>query len=175
MILRERDYGVAERVVAWQREGMTDGFTLTRTIEGSPAEVYAAWTRPDRLGWFSTELSPPEERPAVDARPGGVWRQRMVESADREYVTGGVYRELVPDERLVFTWGAEGGWPALEDGPAVTVALDGPETAGPTELTLRLDVPDGTDPSVWIGDACRGGWGATLDRLVAAFAERPLP
>ena len=46
---------------------------------------------------------------------GGVWRQRMVIDEDTEYFTGGVYRGIVQDERLVFSWGgATDGWPTLD-------------------------------------------------------------
>jgi uncharacterized protein YndB with AHSA1/START domain len=39
-----------------------------------------------------------------------------------------VYREIVPDEKLVFAWGATDGWPKLDpdrlhDSPQVTVTL----------------------------------------------------
>ena len=30
------------------------------------------------------------------------------------YQTGGVYLEIVPDQQLVFAWGATDGWPALD-------------------------------------------------------------
>jgi len=33
----------------------------------------------------------------------------MVISESTAYPTGGVYREIVRDEKLVFSWGAEGG------------------------------------------------------------------
>ena len=38
----------------------------------------------------------------------------MVISESTDYITGGVYREIVADEKLVFSWGASGGWPELD-------------------------------------------------------------
>jgi uncharacterized protein YndB with AHSA1/START domain len=32
---------------------------------------------------------------------------------DRPYATGGIYREIMPPETLVFSWGAVGGWPRI--------------------------------------------------------------
>jgi uncharacterized protein YndB with AHSA1/START domain len=50
----------------------------------------------------------------------------MIESEDRSYTTGGIYREILPPEKLVFTWGAADGWPLFDparpdDGPVVTL------------------------------------------------------
>ena len=52
----------------------------------------------------------------------------MVIDRSTVYFTGGVYREIVPDEKLVFAWGATDGWPKLDpdrldDSPQVTVTL----------------------------------------------------
>ena len=35
-------------------------------------------------------------------RVGGAWRQQMIIDESTAYVTSGVYREIVPDEKLVF-------------------------------------------------------------------------
>ena len=86
----------------------------------------------------------PAEPIELDLRVGGVWRQQMVISESTAYPTGGVYREIVRDEKLVFSWGAEGGWPELdptrpEDSPLVTVLLaqDGARTA----MTVTVELP----------------------------------
>ena len=43
--------------------------------------------------------------------------------------TGGIYQEIVQDEKLVFTWGAVDGWPRIgqedpDDCPIVTIVLN---------------------------------------------------
>ena len=38
----------------------------------------------------------------------------MVIDESTNFVTGGIYREIVEDERLVFTWGATDGWPKID-------------------------------------------------------------
>ena len=102
-------------------------FTVTWTLDAPAAEVFRAWTEPDKLDWFYNDTMPvPDEPIELDLRVGGVWRQQMVISESTAYPTGGVYREIVRDEKLVFSWGAEGGWPELdptrpEDSPLVTV------------------------------------------------------
>lgn len=89
------------------------GFTITRTLDSTPERVYRAWTEPDKLGWFFSGNGQVDEPIEVDARVGGAWRQRMNVDETTSYLTGGVYRELVPGERIVFDWGAVGGWPEL--------------------------------------------------------------
>jgi uncharacterized protein YndB with AHSA1/START domain len=150
-------------------------FTRTWTFAASPAEVFRAWTDPDRLGWFYNDQQPiPSEPIEVDLRVGGAWRQRMVIDEETSYFTGGVYREIVPDEKLVFAWGAVDGWPELDpdrldDSPQVTVTL-APAGDG-TELRLRVELPEGPARES-LRDfwplAVSNGWGDTVDRLAQA-------
>ena len=149
-------------------------FTRVWTLAASPAEVFRAWTDPDRLDWFYNDKQPiPSERIELDLRVGGVWRQLMVIDENTSYYTGGVYREIVPGEKLVFSWGAVDGWPELDpdrldDSPLVTVTL-GPAGEG-TELRLRLELPEGLSRER-LGDfwplAIQNGWRDTVERLVA--------
>ena len=126
-------------------------FTLTWTLDSPCAD--ATWTDPDHLGWFYNDEQPvPTEPIELDLRVGGVWRQHMVINESTAYFTGGVYREIVPDEKLVFAWGATGGWPELDpsrldDSPLVTVTLsqaggehrDDPHRRAPAEHPRRPD------------------------------------
>jgi uncharacterized protein YndB with AHSA1/START domain len=122
-------------------------FTLTWTLDASPPDVFQAWTDPEHLDWFYNDQQPiPTEPIELDLRVGGVWRQRMVIDEDTAYFTGGVYREIVPDEKLVFAWGATDGWPELDvdrldESPQVTVAFD--RDGERTALTVHVEVPAG--------------------------------
>ena len=158
---------------------MQRDFTLTWTIDAPPAEVFRAWTDPDHLGWFYNDAQPlPTEPIELDLRVGGVWRQYMVIDRDTAYFTGGVYREIVPDEKLVFAWGATDGWPKLDtnrldESPLVTVTLS--QVYERTELTVQVELPAGLPddgvPEWW--SHVRGGWRDTVDRLAATFAGGP--
>jgi len=151
-------------------------FTLTWTLPATPAEVFAAWTEPDQLGWFYNDAYPePDEPIEVDLRVGGEWRQRMIVDDDTTYVTGGLYREIVPGEKLVFTWGATGGWPTLDptrpdDCPLVTVVFDGAEQG--THLTVHVELPaafaNADLPAGWL-DHVEPGMRETVDRLADRF------
>jgi uncharacterized protein YndB with AHSA1/START domain len=79
--------------------------TLKRRLNAPPAKVYAAWTDPQKIaGWFGpSQVKAGSVQAEIDARSGG--RFRISFSSDDEYYeVGGVYREVVPNERLVFSW-----------------------------------------------------------------------
>lgn len=150
---------------------------LRWTLDAPPADVFRAWTDPDYLQWFYNPEQPtPEDPIELDLRVGGVWRQRMVISEKTDYVTGGVYREIVRDEKLVFSWGAAGGWPELdperlEESPLVTISLA--EVGGQTEMRLRVDLPEHLAPDQvqeWFDMGIRDGWRDTVDRLVSSLS-----
>ena len=155
---------------------MTDatprGFTLTRTINAPRERVFAAWTEPAELDWFFSDPGAHNPAAEVDLRAGGEWRQLMVIDELDSYVTGGRYRLVVPGEKLVFAWGAEGGWPELDDdAPVVTVALV--EIDGHTEMTVTVSLPE-TLTQEQVGEqlatGMEAGWNQTVDRLVAQLA-----
>ncbi len=155
-------------------------FTLSWTLDAPRAEVFRAWTDPDHLLWFYNDDNPvPSEPIELDLRVGGVWRQHMVIDDSTAYVTGGVYREIVPDEKLVFAWGATGGWPELDpdrldDSPLVTVTLT--EARERTEMSVRVELPASFPEDrvrEWLSLGVRDGWRQTVDRLVAALASAP--
>ena len=116
------------------------------------------------LGWFFSEVAPSTVPIELDLRVGGVWRQEMIVAHDTRYVTGGVYREIDPPERLVFTWGSSPGWPPIEDGLVATVTLTA--IGQQTQMHFELDFPPH-----YAERGVREGWTETLDRLVAALAR----
>jgi uncharacterized protein YndB with AHSA1/START domain len=152
-------------------------FTLTWTLAASPAEVFRAWTDPDHLDWFYNPAQPtPSEPIELDLRIGGVWRQKMIIDESTAYMTGGVYREIVPDEKLAFAWGATDGWPTLDPdrldkSPQVTVLLS--QADGRTDMVVHVELPaslaeEGLEE--WWSKV-RDGWRDTVDRLAAGLAR----
>jgi len=119
---------------------MTDrtlGFTIARTYRATPREVWDAWTDPDAVSqwWHPHSLSTPRESVELDLRIGGRYVYTMVVDATGErIVSGGVYLEVSPYDRLVFTWGDPAADP--DDAPVVTVVLE-PVAAG-TLMTFEL-------------------------------------
>jgi uncharacterized protein YndB with AHSA1/START domain len=65
--------------------------------------VYLAWTTPELIGrWWAGNWGQVNSV-EVDPRPGGAWRYVVAGSAGTETVFVGEYREIVPDERIIWT------------------------------------------------------------------------
>jgi uncharacterized protein YndB with AHSA1/START domain len=152
-----------------------NGFTIVKRFDAPRELVFQAWTDPKHLDiWYAGSAAP--ERPTtVDLRVGGVWEFHMIENADKSYTTGGLYREIVAPERLVFTMGAVGGWPPLDlddhaDNPLVTI--DFHEVAGGTEMVFHCGFADHlTSERVqkWLDTGMEAGWTMTVNRLDMLF------
>jgi uncharacterized protein YndB with AHSA1/START domain len=154
-------------------------FTLDWTLAAPPATVFQAWTDPAHLDWFYNDSQPkPTEPMELDLRVGGVWRLQMVIDESTQYATGGVYREITPNEKIVFSWGATDGWPKLDpdrldESPLVTVELS--EVDRGTKMTVRVQLPanlpaDGV-PEWWA--MVQEGMRDTVDRLAAELERAP--
>ncbi len=100
-----------------------------------------------------------------DRRVGGKWRLCLRrDETGEELWQGGVNREIVAPERLVFTfaWDGEAGC----SGPETLVTITFAERAGKTTMTFRQEVFDTTANR----DGHQGGWTSTFDRLAEFLA-----
>ena len=81
--------------------------TIKRRINAAPSKVFAAWTDAEKLAaWFGmpAKMKPGSLRAETDLRVGGRYRISF-DGVDGEYFeVGGVYRDIVPNERLAMTW-----------------------------------------------------------------------
>ena len=139
---------------------MTQGFTMTRTLDATPEEVWRAWTEPDAIAawWHPRNTSTPRDEVEVDLRVGGQYRYTMVSDATGDrVVSGGVYLELDRPRRLVFTWGEPGADP--KDTPVITVGLEPAESG--TVMTFELRGVHGEAGDEFFYD----GWDEALDVL----------
>jgi uncharacterized protein YndB with AHSA1/START domain len=137
--------------------------TLKRRLNASPAKVYAAWTDPEKLAmwWGPSETVAGSVGAELDVRVGGRFRVSF-RTIDGEYhEVGGVYRDVVQDQRLVFSW-AWHSTPERVSQVTVTVKPDGDGTL----LTLHHEQL--FDQAT--ADGHRRGWTGTLDKLEQFFA-----
>ena len=100
--------------------------TLTRRFRARPEKVWAAWTDPEKLiGWFcTTKAKPGSMRADIDVRVGGCYRISFDMESGEYSEVGGVYREVIPNERLVFSW-AWHSTPERESLVTVSIRADG--------------------------------------------------
>jgi uncharacterized protein YndB with AHSA1/START domain len=132
--------------------------TLTRRLRAKPEKVYAAWTNPENLAqWFGPSVvTPGTTRAELDVRVGGRYRISFEATDGEHFQVDGIYREIVPNERLVFSW----AWHSTPERESlVTVSLK-PDGDG-TLLTLLHE-------QLFDQAACDGharGWNSSLDTL----------
>ena len=75
-----------------------------RTYSAPPERVWQAWTDPEALKqWFSPDPTGVVELADLDVRVGGHFRIR-VRTSDDVHDVSGIYQEVDPPRRLVFTW-----------------------------------------------------------------------
>jgi uncharacterized protein YndB with AHSA1/START domain len=137
---------------------------LTRSFAASRERVFRALTEPGQLSrwWGPDGFSVPEC--ALDLRPGGAWRTVMRSPEGQDHVVSGVYREIVPPARLVFTW----GWERADGrGHETLVTIDLREQASGTLLILNQEVFESENAR----DQHGHGWSSSLDCLERALAE----
>ena len=133
---------------------------MTHVFDAPRELVFAAWTERGHLErWQGAPEGMTVTTEEADIRPGGRFRICMRSPEGAEHWLQGVYREVLPPERLVFThaWLDADKRPAPETLVTVTFAEHG-ET---TELTLRQSGL----ASVASRDGHREGWASTFRRL----------
>jgi uncharacterized protein YndB with AHSA1/START domain len=132
--------------------------TFKRRLNAPPAKVYAAWTDPEKIArWFGpARVKAGTERAFIDARIGGRYRINFDTEDGEHYEVGGVYREIMPNARLVFSW----AWHSTPERESlVTVSLK-PDGDG-TLLTLTHEQL--FDQAA--RDGHERGWKGALDKL----------
>jgi uncharacterized protein YndB with AHSA1/START domain len=136
---------------------------IERTLPAPRSLVYQAFTDPKRIaqwmgphGFVATTIE-------GDVREGGAWRSGMRAPDGTEHIASGVYREVVPNERLVFTY-------AWEEGGA-----RGHETVCRVELSdagaqTRLVFSQGPFETRSSAEGHNGGWSQAFEKLATAVA-----
>jgi uncharacterized protein YndB with AHSA1/START domain len=149
--------------------------TITRVFDAPRALVWKAWTDPQQLmrWWGPKDYTSPFCK--IDLRVGGRYLFCMRSPEGQDYWSTGVFRELVPMERIVLTdsFADEQGnvVPASyygmgEDFPQeleVTVTLE--EVGDKTRMTLRhAGMPEGE-----MREQTRAGWNESFDKLAESL------
>jgi uncharacterized protein YndB with AHSA1/START domain len=154
-----------------------EDLVITRVFDAPRERVWKAWTEPESMmrWWGPKGFTCPVCQ--IDLRVGGTYLNCMRSPEGQDYWSTGVYREIVPPERLVCTdsFADEKGnvVPATHYGMSadfplemlVTVTFE--EHERKTKLTLRhAGLPPGKDL-----DDCRAGWSESFDKLAEVLAR----
>lgn len=126
--------------------------------------MFSVWTRPEHLArwWGPKEFTLPCCE--IDFRADGAYRFCMRSPEGEDHWVWGVYREVTPPERIVFTWDRVDLAGNPRSNSVVTVTLE--DVAGGARLTLhQADLATTTDRDEHVG-----GWTECLERLAAYVA-----
>jgi len=133
---------------------------LTRSYPVAPEKVWRAWTDAEAVKkWWGPGPGEPVSAAELDVRVGGRFRIVFGGAHGTEHECAGVYKEVVPNRRLVFTW----SWPRTT-----------PERESVVTIVFKA-VPDGTElifkHEQFFDEKARDdhkrGWSALFERLAA--------
>jgi uncharacterized protein YndB with AHSA1/START domain len=98
--------------------------TFKRRLNAAPEKIYAAWTDPEKIvKWFGPDAGPVKSA-KLDVREGGRYAIVFSTLDGVEHQVSGVYREVVPNHKLVFSW-AWRTMPERESQVTITIKPDG--------------------------------------------------
>ncbi|HEV8339685.1 MAG TPA: SRPBCC family protein [bacterium] len=142
---------------------------ITRVFDAPRELVFKAFTDPKLIPhwWGPRKYKTTVDK--MDVRPGGVWRFVHRGQDGNESAFNGVYREIVPPERLVYTFEWEGlpGHILVE-----TVTLE--ERDGKTTVTDRAFFETVEDRDGMLKSGMEAGAAESMDRLEELLADETM-
>jgi uncharacterized protein YndB with AHSA1/START domain len=144
----------------------THELVLTRLLDAPREALFRAWTDPAILPrWFAP--APWTTTSAeLDARPGGASRIVMKSPEGEAFPNDGVYLEVVPNEKIVFTDAFTAGWiPAGK--PFMTAEVTFADEDGKTRYTATARHWNAADKAQHEAMGFHTGWGQCADQLEA--------
>lgn len=143
---------------------------LTRLINAPRDKVYRCWTEPELMKQWFAPLPYTTPHVEVDVRPGGANVITMRGPDGKDLPNRGVYLEVVPNERLVFTDAYVKAWEP-SDKPFMTVILTFEDEGGKTRYTARVLHWTVADKEAHEKMGFHQGWGICTDQLEALAAK----
>ena len=137
---------------------------LTRLIDAPRAALYRCWTEPELLKQWFAPLPYTTSRAELDVRPGGSSLVVMQGPDGVQMPNHGVYLEVVPNEKIVFTDSFLSAW-VPNPKPFMTVTLTFEAEAGRTRYTARGVHPTIADRERHEQMGFHQGWGQCADQL----------
>jgi len=141
---------------------------LSRVFDAPRETLFQAWTTPRQVAAWWGPLGYVTTHCDMDIRPGGAFRVCMRSPEGVDHWKLGRYQDIVPPERIVFTfaWADACGAPGHQT--LVTITFDDLGTR--TRLTLRQAVFE----SVEWRDSHHTGWSSCLDRFDRWLVNREI-
>jgi uncharacterized protein YndB with AHSA1/START domain len=132
--------------------------TLTRSYPVAPEKVWRAWTDAEAVKkWWGPGPGEPVSVAELDVRVGGRFRIVFGGPDGKAHECAGVYKEVQPNRKLVFTW----SWPNTTPERVSVVTIIFEDLKGKTQLTFKHEQL--FDEKV--RDDHKRGWTGSLDKL----------
>ncbi len=143
---------------------------LTRLIDAPREKLYRAWTDPALLKQWFAPLPWTTPVAELNVRPGGANLIVMRGPDGQEFPNRGVYLEVVPNERLVFTDAYTDAWEPSQR-PFMTVIITFENEGGGTRYTARVRHWTVAAREEHERMGFHAGWGKCTDQLAALVAK----
>ena len=137
---------------------------LTRIIDAPRDKVYRCWTDPELVKqWFAPRPWTTSEV-RMDVRPGGSSHVVMRDPDGNDYPNPGLFLEVVPNEKLVFTDAFTSAWQPSEK-PFMVVILTFEDEGGRTKYTAIARHWTVADREAHEKMGFHEGWGQCANQL----------
>lgn len=140
---------------------------ITREIAAPPRLVFGAYTDRDIIPSWWGPRGTATRVDKLDLRPGGVWRFINIAADGQEHAFNGVYKEIVPGERLVYTFEYE---PMA--GHILTESITFEDRGNSTLIVNRSAYASKEDRDGMLASGMEQGASETMDRLEERVAAR---
>jgi uncharacterized protein YndB with AHSA1/START domain len=146
-----------------QRLATKPSLALNRHYPVAPEKVWRAWTDAEAVKrWWGPGPGEPVSLAELDVRVGGRFRIVFGGPDGKMHECAGVYKEVVPNRKLVFTW----HWPNSTPERVSVVTIVFKEVNGETDLLFKHE--ELFDEKA--RDDHKRGWSASLDKLADFFS-----
>jgi uncharacterized protein YndB with AHSA1/START domain len=144
-----------------------DQILVVREFDAPRHLVYRAWTTPELVARWWTARRGTAVSMEIDLRVGGDWRYVMETDGGQEVAFHGVYREIVPDERIVNTEVYEGAPlpPDRLEASATVNTTTFVEEGGRTVVTMLTECPSREIRDLILDSGMEDGLQDALDLL----------
>lgn len=141
---------------------------LARLMDASPEALYRCWTDADLIPkWFCPKPWRAEPQ-ALELKPGGANRITMYGPNGEVFPNDGVFLELAPGKKLVFTDAYTEGWVPVEGGGMMTATIAfEPQPDGRTLYTAHVGHPTLEKKAEHERMGFHAGWGICAEQLEA--------
>lgn len=137
---------------------------LARIIDAPREKVYRCWTDPELMKRWFVPKPWTTAKVEVDVRPGGSSLVVMADPEGKEYPNPGIYLEVVPNEKLVFTDAFTAAWEPSEK-PFMVAIVTFEDQGGKTLYTARARHWTVEDRESHEKMGFHEGWGQVADQL----------